>query len=69
MDKSAFPGVIAAPIPGHENYDTIYNLEGWAPKVIRWISETFSPFEAYGQRGAVDQSSPDTRVYRGGTER
>ena len=69
MDNISFPGVVAAPRPSPENYDSIYNLEGFMPKVVRWISETLNPFEDYGQPTAVDQNSPDTRVYRGRTER
>ena len=47
MDQTMFPGVVQAPAPGRENYDSISNLEGFLPKVVRWLSETFNPFETY----------------------
>lgn len=64
MDKTAYPTAVAAPAPGPENYDSLTNLEGYTPKIFRWLSETFSPFEDNDAPVLNDQNAPDTRKYR-----
>lgn len=64
MDKTMYPAAVAAPAPSLDSYDSIYNLEGYVPKVLRWLSETFNPFEDNDAPVLNDQNAPDTRKYR-----
>jgi hypothetical protein len=70
LNRPNFPGAISSPRPPDDKFDTVANLEGWAPKFFRWVSESLNPWHSYGAPTITDQNNPDNRHFnRDGSSR